>query len=329
MLFDKNSEFKLNVYRGSFLTEDFDKHMKEVWGLEGFDVVVGNPPYNENGGVGGGRGGSSGLWKKFIYKSLNISNNLVFITPNLWLGNTTDFSKIKSLSNINFINLNDCNKYFNIGAKLSFYFLSKEFKETCQLVTPSGKSFIDIQKFEYIPLSTDSNILESKKILDKLFKFKFLTFKNGDNRSINTELYKNGGEFTSFYSSDKLRKEIKCNELIKGSNCLKVISAYINDFDGNNVDHFTEISFEKGVGKQSGFFEISSIEEGERLISFLKSDIVQFINNNFRKGRYANAVLEKIPNIDLTKDINYYEYFELDKEEIEFIKESTKKIIKG
>ena len=330
MLFDKNNEYKLNVYRGSFLTEDFDKHMKNIWKLDGFDVIVGNPPYNENGGVGGGQGGASGLWKKFIYKSIDISKNLIFITPNLWLGNKKDFSKIKELVNINFINLNECNKHFNVGAKLSYYLFSKEIIQDCILVTNNSRDIIDINSYDYIPLSSDFDFLKSKSILDKLFTNGTFKFYSGDNRSINTHLYKDGGEYISFYSSDSSRKNLRCSEPIKGSNILKVISAYINDFDGENVNHFTEINIDKGVGKQCGYFEVNSYYEGENLIKFLKSDIVKFINNNFRKGRYANSVLERIPIIELSSNIeDYFSLFDITSEQIEFIKSCVKKITKG
>lgn len=330
MLFDKNNEFKLNVYRGSFLTKDFDKHMKEVWGVVKFDVTIGNPPYNENGGVGGGQGGASGLWKKFIYKSIEISDNILLVTPNLWLGNTKDFARVKSLANINYVNLNECNRHFDVGAKLCYFVLSKEHKQDCTLITNSFSDVIDIDSFDYIPLSSDFDIKESKSILDKIFRNGTFEFNNGDNRSINTDLYTDGGQYISFYSSDPSRKSLACAEQIKGSNRMKVVSAFINDFDGDNVDHFTDINFEKGVGKQAGYYEVESEAHGRNLVKFLKSDIVKFINNNFRKGRYANAVLERIPMIDLSVDTtDYYSLFDFTEEEIEFVKSCIKKITKG
>jgi type I restriction-modification system DNA methylase subunit len=45
---DPFDTYKLNVYTGSFLDEGFDYHMKNVWGVEKFDIVMGNPPYNDD-----------------------------------------------------------------------------------------------------------------------------------------------------------------------------------------------------------------------------------------------------------------------------------------
>ncbi len=57
---DPHDEYETNTYWGSFLEDGFDKHMKEVWGLEKFDVVLGNPPYQ------------SYTHMKFINKSINL-----------------------------------------------------------------------------------------------------------------------------------------------------------------------------------------------------------------------------------------------------------------
>ena len=44
--FDPEDRFALNVYCGSSLDEGFDNHM-DFWGVEKFDVIVMNPPYQE------------------------------------------------------------------------------------------------------------------------------------------------------------------------------------------------------------------------------------------------------------------------------------------
>jgi len=72
-LADPLDEFKLNVYTGSFLESGFDKHMKDVWGLEKFDIVVGNPPYNQM------------IDMDFLSKSHDISDIILYVHPATWL----------------------------------------------------------------------------------------------------------------------------------------------------------------------------------------------------------------------------------------------------
>ncbi len=43
--FDREDDHNLNTYYGSFLDKEFNQHMKDVWGVDKFDIVLGNPPY--------------------------------------------------------------------------------------------------------------------------------------------------------------------------------------------------------------------------------------------------------------------------------------------
>lgn len=82
--FDPNDEYELNVYTGSFLDQGFDDHMKNVWGVGKFDIVVGNVPYQESDG--GGTGDSAKpLYNLFTEKSYNISDKIIFVIPSKWM----------------------------------------------------------------------------------------------------------------------------------------------------------------------------------------------------------------------------------------------------
>jgi hypothetical protein len=72
-IFDRPNIFELNTFYGSFLTKEFDEHMKNVWGVEKFDIVVANPPYQRK------------LNLKFLNKSTNISDKTLFVHPSSWL----------------------------------------------------------------------------------------------------------------------------------------------------------------------------------------------------------------------------------------------------
>ena len=65
-----------NVFHRDSLVEKFN--MK-------FDVSLGNPPYQElddNGkSKGGGKGGDNNLWSKFVLKSMEIADHVLYIHP--------------------------------------------------------------------------------------------------------------------------------------------------------------------------------------------------------------------------------------------------------
>jgi hypothetical protein len=83
-------KYKLNIYEGDTLNMD----VKKEFGVDKFDVVMGNPPYNK-GGIRSHTGKqllegekSETIWTKFIensFECLKPDGFLVFITPLSWL----------------------------------------------------------------------------------------------------------------------------------------------------------------------------------------------------------------------------------------------------
>jgi len=85
-------KYKLNIYEGDTLKMDVKKDFKLPVDFQGFDVILGNPPYNK-GGIRSHTGKQLGkknktIWPKFIKKSfewLKPDGFLVFINPLSWL----------------------------------------------------------------------------------------------------------------------------------------------------------------------------------------------------------------------------------------------------
>jgi hypothetical protein len=84
-----NNQYKLNLNQGDTL----ELNVVSVWGVNTFDVILGNPPYNK-GGIRSHTGKQLGeknetIWTKFIEKSfgewLRPDGFLVFINPLSWL----------------------------------------------------------------------------------------------------------------------------------------------------------------------------------------------------------------------------------------------------
>jgi SAM-dependent methyltransferase len=78
-VFDPENVYALNLVQGSYLDLDPTKE----WGVQKFDVIFGNPPYQEK--VGPRK--TSTLWDKFVKKSLDIlqeNGYAVFVHPSGW-----------------------------------------------------------------------------------------------------------------------------------------------------------------------------------------------------------------------------------------------------
>ena len=75
-IFDINDQYKLNLYNGDFLTFN----PEHEWKINHFDIVIGNPPYNE----AQKSTGSLPLYNKFIEKTIDKCQYLLFIVPSRW-----------------------------------------------------------------------------------------------------------------------------------------------------------------------------------------------------------------------------------------------------
>ena len=185
-LVDPYDEYQLNVYTGSFLTKEFDYHMKEVWGLEKFDIIIGNPPYNNAGGL---EAGGKNLYSKFIISSLKIMNKdgyLCFITNAGFLkstdGNRSEIISSLLSGNLIYINLNECKKHFpGVGGAMIFcYFLFQNnvnytITECVSQLDEKSTVFkdkISLKSLNWIPrILTNETISIIKKFNNKKYNF--------------------------------------------------------------------------------------------------------------------------------------------------------------
>ena len=156
--FDPKDEYDLNVFNGSYLSEEFNRHMK-FWGVERFDVIVMNPPYQE---LKEGNTKSQALWDKFVIKTINQlieGGYLVAVHPDGWrsLGrgfeNVRNILKSKQILYLEVHNKKDGLKTFNVSTAFDFYCLHNVpttmfTKIKCQDGTIERA---DISQMEFIP----------------------------------------------------------------------------------------------------------------------------------------------------------------------------------
>lgn len=156
--FDPKDEYALNIYNGSYLTEGFDKQM-EFWGVNKFDVVVMNPPYQE---LKEGNKKSEPLWNKFVIKTVRQlveGGYLVAVHPEGWrsvgkeFANVRELLKSKQMLSLDIHDYADGLKTFRAKTTYDFYCLHNVpntifTKIKCMDGTTQR---VDISKMEFIP----------------------------------------------------------------------------------------------------------------------------------------------------------------------------------
>ena len=169
--FDPKDEYALNIYNGSYLTDGFNEQMK-LWGIDKFDVIVMNPPYQT---LKEGNRKSQPLWDKFVVKTISQlveGGYLVAVHPERWRNVGKEFSSVGNLlknKQILYLEIHDYAdglKTFNAKTKYDFYCLHNVpntmfTKIKCMDGTTQR---VDISKMEFIP---NGMFKEFEKLLAK------------------------------------------------------------------------------------------------------------------------------------------------------------------
>ena len=158
--FDREDDHKLNTYFGSFLTDEFNEHMTNVWGVEKFDIIVANPPYQSNNP---GERKTHPLWHKFVEKSISILTDggyLNMVHPSNWryidglFRNIFEMFKNKQMLYLELHTKRDGQKTFGASTTYDFYCLknNKNNSHLTKIKFQDGViGYYDLSKLKFIP----------------------------------------------------------------------------------------------------------------------------------------------------------------------------------
>ena len=293
-VFDKQDIYELNTFYGSFLTNEFDEHMNNVWGVEKFDIVIGNPPYKRK------------LNLKFLNKVSLISNTSLFVHPSSWLidekNSNNDFNVTRNIhkDTLDKVVLFNGNPVFNIGLYIPCaitYVDNNKKRKGIDVIDKINNTKItyssinDINKF--------SNVNEYKTILNKI----------NNNYHLGLQYNKDNGNY--FVNMSRIRGHVYEN-----NNETKM---YKDDFYTTiTKDAVVEIEKTKQV-----YFSFKTEIEANNFLSYLKTNFSRFCLSICKNSSDLNRIdFTKIPYLDFAQewtDEKLYQEFNLTEEEINFI----------
>jgi hypothetical protein len=153
LLLNPYNEYNLNFNEGDTLKLD----IKMKWGINGFDAIIGNPPYND---ASGNKGKGHNIWVNFVEKSLkewlNIDGYLLFVHPSSWRQNNNSLQtlmKEKQIIYLEIHNIDDGIKTFKCSTRYDWYLLKNNKYEYKTIIkTEDGKMEEEnLLEWEYIP----------------------------------------------------------------------------------------------------------------------------------------------------------------------------------
>ena len=292
-----------NVRHKDFLNENI---------LMKFDVIIGNPPYQDSNKT---KGKNSSLWTKFILlseKLLNSGGYLSFITPISWFApSESQKNELKKVFNDNQLLVvnTECKKYFTVGSTFA-YFLIKKTEKNDNGTLINDKFYHSIQ-LPFLPkVLTETSLSITKKIFfTNQPKLKFSSSLRNDELS-------NEGEYQVWYGNNFKRS----SKLGGNYNLNKVIvnkPGYLNP-------RYDEGQFNTSANNY--WVEVNSEAEATNIINFMKSEIGGILIENLFKysGFNSLGILKMLPlsikNNSWQNDKDFQDVFGLSEFEIQYIK---------
>ena len=319
---------KINIIKGNFLEINID--MK-------FDVVIGNPPYQNPGKSKGEK-----LWYRFIFKTIKLVNDngyLSLVTPNSWMSGGVNLSSgkrgvlkdiFKKYQLVNATVSGITEKYFKgIGIEISHWTIKKTpIYTTTQINTASDNFVVDFNNIEF--LSPNPNVI-SNSIVKKVFfsnnpKITAIYFqktvKRGTKKESKTKTSKflyehwlHGDKLNStletIFLEEKNSKDLEFKKII-----IPMGSRYWQPYyDSNKI----------GVASQGFAIPLKKQDTYKGFLTVYHSKLFKYLNFNLqiqKNGFMKTSLVRSLPDLDLSKkwtDESLYKFFDLTDPEIAFI----------
>ena len=325
-IFNMNNEFKLNLYEGDSLQLDIQKE----FGITKFDIVIGNPPYNEELKSSG----ATALYNKFVEYYIEKCDLLCFVIPSRWFsgGKGLDSFRKNMLERTDIVyikHFDDACEIFgnsvDIKGGVNYFLKDTNHNGDCKL----NGSITKLNKYDVF---VDGKF---HALIDKLVLFKSIT-----------TLYKSQ-DYHKIQTNDKRFKSEKTNDTIKCYVSLqKGFEKYIDKNEiKTNISKYKVITPDGAFTANSGFgntfignpnevhcktyisFEIDTENEAKSLLSYMKCRLPNFMLSLRKNSQHTcSSTCKWIPLPPLNKewtDEEVYQHFKLSEDDIKLINDTN------
>jgi hypothetical protein len=305
--FDPKDEYELNVYCGSFLDEGFDNHMKNVWGIEKFDVIVMNPPYQTNKE---GEKKTHPIWDKFVKKTLELiveGGYLVAVHPSGWrnvVGRFKDTQILlrgKQMEYLEMHSQGDGVKTFGAKTDYDFYCIKNVLSSDNFLTKIKNQKgnfeYFTLKNLEFIPNGMFNEILslvakEGEEKVEILHSYSVYETRKGWMSKEQTEEFKYPCTYTVmkkgpkfYYSNTDTKGQFGVPKFIWGNGEIDYIGSII-DFNGDfGLTQFTYglVDEKENLESIKKVFDGNSFKQILNMCCIGKFSVNEKIFSTFRK----------------------------------------------
>jgi len=333
---------QINIAKGDFLSLSFN--MK-------FNVIVGNPPYQE----GGRDDQANKLWPQFVKKAYDVvedNGHVAMITPNGWMQPTADigkgtgknalsiFNDIFKKNNLIVANIDSDNiretHFKGVGSTFSYYLFQKaSYSGGTEFITPTGSVQIDISNIDSLPKVTSKESLSIvKKMVGAPFMFcdqnHGLNGFEGDSQGTVTVIKKIKGVDTAIdhrlqYTIYHTNKNNGTYWFGENLNPYASAPKVIISLSGTYLPVFNNTT---GFSNMCLAVICKTDEEAKRAQYILSSKLYKFwVDMQKFSGFNPRKLILTLPKLSLTKDwtdAKIYQHFGLTQDEIDYVESNVK-----
>jgi hypothetical protein len=283
----------INLYSESFLDKGFSEHMLNVWGIETFDIIMGNPPYNKPGTSNSG----NTIWPKFVDLSLNLlsaNGFLVMVHPPSWRkpeSKLFEVMKLKKIHHISIHDVEDGKKVFGAQTRYDWYVLQNQLTDNfINVDCEDGNFILNLEQYPFIPnkkMNEILSIVSNENVCDVIYD-------RGSYPSeyIDTE---KGREWMSKTQNETYQYPIINNINKKGTTCFYSSINNLGHFNVSKViittsnSEMNVLDIEGGYGMSKHIFgiKIDTEQEGKMIIKALSTDKFKKLSEGLIWGNYG------------------------------------------
>jgi len=322
-IFNINNEYTLNLYEGDTL----NINLNEVFGKPKFDIIIGNPPYNEESVR---KGELLPIYDKFIEYYENKYNIMSYIIPSRWFSGGKGLDKFRKYmlnkKNIVFIKQYDnaCDifkKDVEIKGGVNYFLIDYNYDGLCNFNGTNIKlnNFDILVDNKYFSLINKLNAFDN---ITNIFNGRYFNIETNnkylsdDDKLIKCYVSQQKG-FIKYIDKKQIKHNYDFYKLITPTGCHGAYSGFGNFYILNNNEIHTGSYVH---------FKIKNMDEATSLLSYLKCKLPNIMLSLRKNSQLiSNNTCKWIPLPPLDKvwdDEEVYKYFKLEEDDIKLIKET-------
>ena len=240
-----------------------------------FDVVIGNPPYQESGH----KAKTSSLWKRFLSLSDELCDGVVtLIIPASFCSPTKLFAQYKS--RLSLIDLTVKKHFKGVGSSFCRIVLQKTPQDKCKVITEGGEYDLDMSQWDCLPKTLDDNLMS---LIDRYFTQGDDKWKVSYEYDQRKECIVEDGAINILHST----KVLKTNTDHPNNHLIRVFCTITN---GTKFDVCYPGT---GLSQNNIWMACQSLDEAESLRDYLNQDDIQ---NLLKAFQFSNMNYYQIIN---------------------------------